>query len=56
MVLFSSAAMDQLTKYLACEWAKDNIRSNSVAPWYTKTPLAEAVMLFHPVYFLFHED
>ncbi|KAG2406324.1 Tropinone reductase-like protein [Vigna angularis] len=40
----TKAAMDQLTKYLACEWAKDNIRSNSVAPWYTKTPLAEALL------------
>ncbi|KAK7285191.1 hypothetical protein RJT34_19952 [Clitoria ternatea] len=40
----SKAAMDQLTKYLACEWAKDNIRSNSVAPWYTKTPLVEPIL------------
>ncbi|KAK7285187.1 hypothetical protein RJT34_19948 [Clitoria ternatea] len=37
----SKAAINQLTKYLACEWAKDNIRSNCVAPWYTKTPLLE---------------
>ncbi|RVX13808.1 Tropinone reductase-like [Vitis vinifera] len=28
----TKAAMNQLTKNLACEWAKDNIRSNSVAP------------------------
>ncbi|KAK8473764.1 hypothetical protein PHAVU_001G234700 [Phaseolus vulgaris] len=40
----AKAAMDQITKYLACEWAKDNIRSNSVAPWYTKTSLAESVL------------
>jgi tropinone reductase I len=45
-VLFSSAAINQLTKNLACEWAKDNIRSNCVAPWYTKTSLVEQVMLF----------
>ncbi|KAI5407418.1 tropinone reductase homolog At5g06060 [Lathyrus oleraceus] len=37
----SKAAINQLTKSLACEWAKDNIRSNCVAPWYTKTPLVE---------------
>ncbi|GJN08329.1 hypothetical protein PR202_ga26236 [Eleusine coracana subsp. coracana] len=34
-------AMNQLAKNLACEWAKDNIRTNSVAPWYIKTPLVE---------------
>ncbi|KAG5139489.1 hypothetical protein JHK84_033257 [Glycine max] len=26
---------------LACEWEKDNIRSNAVAPWYIKTSLVE---------------
>ncbi|XP_021814293.1 tropinone reductase homolog At2g29290-like isoform X2 [Prunus avium] len=36
-----AGAMNQLAKNLACEWAKDNIRTNSVAPWFTKTPLAE---------------
>lgn len=36
-------AMNQLTKYLGCEWAKDNIRSNSVTPWYTKTSLTDEV-------------
>ncbi|XP_027337962.1 tropinone reductase homolog At5g06060 isoform X3 [Abrus precatorius] len=40
----TKAAINHLTKYLACEWAKDNIRSNCVAPWYTKTPLAEPVL------------
>ncbi|GLT43824.1 hypothetical protein SLA2020_177540 [Shorea laevis] len=40
----SKAAMNQLTKTLACEWAKDNIRSNSVAPWYTKTSLVEHLL------------
>ncbi|XP_037425405.1 tropinone reductase homolog At5g06060-like isoform X1 [Triticum dicoccoides] len=34
-------AMNQLAKNLACEWAKDNIRINSVAPWYIKTSLVE---------------
>ena len=36
--------MNQLAKNLACEWAKDGIRVNSVAPWYTATPLAQAVL------------
>ena len=38
--------MNQLAKNLACEWAKDNIRINSVAPWFIKTPLTEKVMLY----------
>ncbi|XP_075635367.1 tropinone reductase homolog At1g07440-like isoform X10 [Castanea sativa] len=37
----TKGAMNQLAKYLACEWAKDNIRINSVAPWFIKTPLAD---------------
>ena len=37
----TKAAVNQLTKYLAVEWAKDNIRVNAVAPWYIKTPLTE---------------
>ncbi|CAK8566583.1 unnamed protein product [Lathyrus sativus] len=37
----SKAAINQFTKNLACEWAKDNIRSNSVVPWATRTPLVE---------------
>ncbi|KAK1417608.1 hypothetical protein QVD17_26738 [Tagetes erecta] len=37
----SKGAMNQLTKNLACEWAKDNIRANCVAPWFTKTSLIE---------------
>jgi len=41
-----SAATNQLTKYLACEWAKDNIRSNCVVPATTNTPLVEHVRLF----------
>ncbi|MCL7040303.1 hypothetical protein MKW94_002494 [Papaver nudicaule] len=34
-------AINQLTKNLACEWAKDKIRVNSVAPWIIKTSLME---------------
>ncbi|KAM3229505.1 hypothetical protein ACQJBY_060388 [Aegilops geniculata] len=39
----TKGAMNQLAKNLACEWAKDNIRINSVAPWYIKTSLVEEV-------------
>jgi Tropinone reductase 1 len=40
----SKAAIDQLTRNLAVEWAEDNIRVNSIAPWYIDTPLVEALM------------
>ena len=40
----SKAALDQLTRYLSVEWAKDNIRVNAVAPWYIYTPLAAPVL------------
>ncbi|KAK7834180.1 tropinone reductase homolog At5g06060 isoform X1 [Quercus suber] len=40
----AKGGLNQLAKNLACEWAKDNIRSNSVAPWVIKTPLAETFL------------
>jgi Tropinone reductase 1 len=40
----TKAAMIQLSKNLAGEWAKNGIRVNTVAPWYIKTPLAETVL------------
>lgn len=40
----TKGAMNQLTKNLACEWAKDNIRANSVAPGYILTSLSEGVL------------
>lgn len=40
----SKAALNQLTKNLACEWAKDNIRVNAVAPWIIRTPLTDLVI------------
>jgi len=33
----TKAALHQLTKNLACEWAEDGIRVNAVAPWYIRT-------------------
>ncbi|XP_058112216.1 tropinone reductase homolog At5g06060-like isoform X2 [Magnolia sinica] len=44
--IYSAAkgALNQLTKNLACEWAKDNIRTNCVAPWLTITPAIDDVL------------
>ncbi|KAM7468047.1 hypothetical protein LguiB_015609 [Lonicera macranthoides] len=36
----SKAAINQLTKNLACEWACDNIRTNAVAPWAVHTSVS----------------
>jgi Tropinone reductase 1 len=33
----TKAALHQLTKNLACEWAEDGVRVNCVAPWYIRT-------------------
>ncbi|KAM3738011.1 hypothetical protein ACB098_09G100500 [Castanea mollissima] len=38
----SKGAINQITKNLACEWAKDNIRVNTVAPWGVKTHILPA--------------
>lgn len=40
----SKAALTQLTRNLAVEWARDGIRVNAIAPWYISTPLAAPVL------------
>ena len=40
----SKAALIQMTRNLAVEWASDGIRVNAVAPWYIETPLANQVL------------
>ncbi|KAJ4821321.1 Tropinone reductase [Rhynchospora pubera] len=37
----AKGALNQLTRTLACEWAKDMIRVNCIAPGLIKTPLAQ---------------
>jgi Tropinone reductase 1 len=40
----TKAAMNQMTRNLAAEWATDGIRVNCIAPWYIHTPLADQVL------------
>ncbi|HCW07468.1 MAG TPA: tropinone reductase [Cytophagales bacterium] len=40
----TKAALVQLSRHLAAEWAEHNIRVNSVSPWYIETPLTETVL------------
>ena len=37
----TKAAIIQLTRHLAAEWAPFHIRVNSISPWYIQTPLTE---------------
>lgn len=40
----TKAAMNQVTGNWACEWGKQGIRVNCVAPWYISTELAQQVL------------
>ncbi|RCJ23430.1 tropinone reductase [Nostoc sp. ATCC 43529] len=40
----TKAAINQLTRSLSVEWALDNIRVNTVAPWAIYTPLTKSVL------------
>jgi NAD(P)-dependent dehydrogenase (short-subunit alcohol dehydrogenase family) len=40
----TKAAILQLTRNLAAEWAPVGIRVNSISPWYIQTPLAASVL------------
>ncbi len=40
----TKAALIQLTKNLAVEWAEHGIRVNAVAPWYIRTPLVQHLL------------
>ena len=40
----TKAAIIQLSRHLAAEWAPQNIRVNSVSPWYIATPLTVPVL------------
>lgn len=40
----TKAAVIQLSRHLAAEWAPQNIRVNSVSPWYIATPLTVPVL------------
>jgi Tropinone reductase 1 len=40
----TKAALVQLTRSLAVEWASDRIRVNTVAPWFIQTPLTESLL------------
>lgn len=40
----TKAAIIQLGRHLAAEWGPDNIRVNTVSPWYIETPLTQPVL------------
>ncbi|XP_074569553.1 tropinone reductase homolog At2g29360-like isoform X2 [Curcuma longa] len=48
LVVYASTkgAMNQLARNLACEWAKDNIRTNCVAPGPIRTPLVDFTRIY----------
>jgi NAD(P)-dependent dehydrogenase (short-subunit alcohol dehydrogenase family) len=40
----AKAGVIQMTKVLALEWGKHNVRVNCIAPWYFRTPLTEQLL------------
>lgn len=40
----SKAGLIQMTRSLANEWAGENIRVNTVSPWFTETPLTKGLL------------
>lgn len=46
----SKAGVVSLTRSLAREWARHNVRVNAVAPGYARTPMTEALMQDEKVY------
>jgi tropinone reductase I len=40
----TKAGIIQFTKHLTAEWSVDNIRVNTISPWYIETPLSKAVL------------
>jgi len=40
----TKAAIIQFARHLSVEWARYNIRVNTVSPWYIRTPLTESVL------------
>lgn len=40
----SKAGVIQMTKVLALEWSKFGVTINTIAPWYFRTPLTEALL------------
>jgi Tropinone reductase 1 len=40
----AKAGLTQAARTLALEWARDAIRVNTIAPWYTRTPLVAPVL------------
>jgi 2-deoxy-D-gluconate 3-dehydrogenase len=44
----AKAAVNNLTRTLAAEWASAKVRVNAVAPTFTRTPLAESMLASNP--------